>query len=59
MADEYGESRSKRADQQMQRRAAILDLDELMLLRSIHAKLDSSRPSSRQRATASLGGLIC
>lgn len=59
MADEYGESRSKQADQQMQRRAAILDFDELMLLRSIHAKLDSSRPSSRPRATASLGGLIC
>jgi hypothetical protein len=59
MADEYGESRSKRTDEQMQRRAAILDLDELLLLRSIHGKLDSSRPSSRQRAAASVGGFIC
>lgn len=59
MADEYEESRSKHADRPMQRRAVILDFDELMLLRSIHAKLDSSRPSSRPRATASLGGLIC
>src|SRR5690606_16328024 len=39
MADEYGEPRSKRADPPMQRRAVILGFDELMLLRSIHAKL--------------------
>jgi len=31
----------------MQRRAVILGFDELMLLRSIHAKLDSGRPGSR------------
>jgi hypothetical protein len=42
----------------MQRRDAILDLDELMLLRSIHGKLDASRIVSRERAAASVGGLI-
>ena len=59
MADEYGESRSKRVDPQLRRRAAILDLDELMLLRSIHGKLDASRTGQRERAATSVGPLIC
>lgn len=58
MADEYGESRAKRAEPQLQRRAAILDLDELMLLRSIHGKLDASRTGARERAATSVGPLI-
>lgn len=58
MADKYDESRSKPASEQMQRRATILDLDELMLLRSIHGKLDPSRTPSRERAAASVGGFI-
>lgn len=59
MADKYCKSRSTAADPQMQRRAAILDFDELLLLRSIHEKLDPSRTPMRERAAASVGGLIC
>jgi hypothetical protein len=58
MADKYGESRSKQSDAQSQRRMAILDFDELMLLRSIHGKLEACRELARERPAARVGGLI-
>ena len=58
MAEKYGESRSKQSDAQSQRRMAILDFDELMLLRSIHSKLDACPQLARERPIARMGGLI-
>jgi hypothetical protein len=58
MADEYGESRSKPIAEQVQRRLATLDFDELRVLRSLHGKLDVS-PVPREQAAARVGGLIC
>jgi hypothetical protein len=58
MAEKYGESRSKQSDAQSQRRVAILDYDELMLLRSIHSKLDACSELARERPFARMGGLI-
>jgi hypothetical protein len=58
MADKYGESRSKQSDAKSQRRVAILDFDELMLLRSIHSKLDTCPDLVLERPPARVGGLI-
>ncbi|MFO7562369.1 MAG: hypothetical protein R6X02_06975 [Enhygromyxa sp.] len=54
MSDKYIESRSEQIDEDL-RSAAILDYDELMLLRSIHGKLDGYRMIRRERSVAGAG----
>jgi hypothetical protein len=45
-------------DEDLRRRVATLDFDELMLLRSIHAKLDPTRTAHLDPSSRRYGGLV-
>ena len=48
MSEQYNEARSEQTAENP-RQAPILDFDELMILRSIHGKLDGYRMIRRER----------
>lgn len=49
MSGQYNEARSEQTAEDL-RRTPILDFDELMILRSIHGKLDGYRMIRRERS---------
>lgn len=55
---QYGDSMSNPHPEPLDRRVAMLDFDELMILRSIHGKLDNALVNRRVRTPARVGGLV-
>lgn len=55
---QYGDSTSNPGPEPLDRRIAMLDFDELMILRSIHGKLDNALVNRRVRTPARVGGFV-
>ena len=58
MSEQYGGHRSNPLEHELQQRAAMLDHDELMILRSIHRKLDNTLVNRRVRTAHRVGGFV-
>ena len=58
MSERSDDSRIHDLDEVLRQRAGMLDLDEMQLLRAIHAKLDPARTTQLGSARRRYGGFV-